>query len=126
MFFILAIVLGFTWFVVFMERGQRRITVNYARRQGSRGAYMNQSSFLPLKLNMAGVIRRSSRRRSSCSRPRSTWFGQNSGATAWLQKVSQMLSPGEPLHMILLAALIIGFAFFYTALVFTRRKPPTT
>jgi preprotein translocase subunit SecY len=55
-FFILAIVLAFTWFVVFVERGQRRITVNYARRQGGRGAYMNQSSFLPLKLNMAGVI----------------------------------------------------------------------
>ncbi|MCZ3129680.1 preprotein translocase subunit SecY, partial [Acinetobacter baumannii] len=53
---IAAIVLGFTYLVVFVERGQRRITVNYARRQGGRNAYLNQSSFLPLKLNMAGVI----------------------------------------------------------------------
>ncbi len=50
------VVFAFTWFVVFVERGQRRITVNYARRQGGRNAYMNQTSFLPLKLNMAGVI----------------------------------------------------------------------
>ena len=121
---ILAIVLGFTWFVVFMERGQRRITVNYARRQGGRGAYMNQSSFLPLKLNMSGVIPpifASSIIMFPATA--STWFGQSgTGATAWLQKVSQMLSPGEPLHMILLAALIIGFAFFYTALVFNSQE----
>ena len=57
------------------------------------------------------------------ARTASTWFGQSgTGATAWLQKVSQMLSPGEPLHMILLAALIIGFAFFYTALVFNSQE----
>ena len=123
-FFILAIVMGFTWFVVFMERGQRRITVNYARRQGGRGAYMNQSSFLPLKLNMSGVIPpifASSIIMFPATA--SSWFGQSgSGGTAWLQKVSQMLSPGEPLHMILLAALIIGFAFFYTALVFNSQE----
>ena len=123
-FFILAIVMGFTWFVVFMERGQRRITVNYARRQGGRGAYMNQSSFLPLKLNMSGVIPpifASSIIMFPATA--STWFGQSgNAATSWLQKVSQMLSPGEPLHMILLAALIIGFAFFYTALVFNSQE----
>ena len=123
-FFILAIVLGFTWFVVFMERGQRRITVNYARRQGGRGAYMNQSSFLPLKLNMSGVIPpifASSIIMFPATA--STWFGQSGGAaTTWLQKVSQMLAPGEPLHMILYAALIIGFAFFYTALVFNSQE----
>nr|WP_240099147.1 preprotein translocase subunit SecY [Thermomonas flagellata] len=123
-FFILAIVLGFTWFVVFMERGQRRITVNYARRQGGRGAYMNQSSFLPLKLNMSGVIPpifASSIIMFPATA--STWFGQSgSAATTWLQKVSQMLAPGEPLHMILYAALIIGFAFFYTALVFNSQE----
>ena len=123
-FLILAIVLAFTWFVVFVERGQRRITVNYARRQGGRGAYMNQSSFLPLKLNMSGVIPpifASSIIMFPATA--STWFGQSgTGATAWLQKVSQMLSPGEPLHMILLAALIIGFAFFYTALVFNSQE----
>ncbi|RZL06883.1 MAG: preprotein translocase subunit SecY [Rubrivivax sp.] len=123
-FMILAIVLAFTWFVVFMERGQRRITVNYARRQGGRGAYMNQSSFLPLKLNMSGVIPpifASSIIMFPATA--STWFGQSgSSATVWLQKVSQMLSPGEPLHMILLAALIIGFAFFYTSLVFNSQE----
>ncbi|WP_449448427.1 preprotein translocase subunit SecY [Thermomonas brevis] len=123
-FFILAIVLGVTWFVVFMESGQRRITVNYARRQGGRGGYQNQTSFLPLKLNMAGVIPpifASSIIMFPATA--STWFGQSgSPATVWLQKVSQMLSPGEPLHMILLAALIIGFAFFYTALVFNSQE----
>ena len=123
-FFILAIVLGVTWFVVFMESGQRRITVNYARRQGARGGYQNQSSFLPLKLNMSGVIPpifASSIIMFPATA--STWFGQSgSPATVWLQKVSQMLSPGEPLHMILLAALIIGFAFFYTALVFNSQE----
>ena len=123
-FFILAIVLAVTWFVVFMESGQRRITVNYARRQGARGGYQNQSSFLPLKLNMSGVIPpifASSIIMFPATA--STWFGQSgSPATVWLQKVSQMLSPGEPLHMILLAALIVGFAFFYTALVFNSQE----
>ncbi len=123
-FVILAIVLAVTWFVVFMESGQRRITVNYARRQTGRGGYQNQSSFLPLKLNMSGVIPpifASSIIMFPATA--STWFGQSgSPATVWLQKVSQMLSPGEPLHMILLAALIIGFAFFYTALVFNSQE----
>ena len=123
-FVILAIVLAVTWFVVFMESGQRRITVNYARRQGARGGYQNQSSFLPLKLNMSGVIPpifASSIIMFPATA--STWFGQSgSSATVWLQKVSQMLSPGEPLHMILMAALIIGFAFFYTALVFNSQE----
>jgi preprotein translocase subunit SecY len=121
-FFILAIVMGFTWFVVFMERGQRRITVNYARRQGGRGAYMNQSSFLPLKLNMSGVIPpifASSLIMFPATA--STWFGQ-SGSASWLQKAAQALSPGEPLHMILYAGMIIGFAFFYTALVFNSQE----
>ena len=123
-FFILAIVLAFTWFVVFVERGQRRITVNYARRQGGRGAYMNQSSFLPLKLNMSGVIPpifASSIIMFPATA--STWFGQSgSRFTVELQKISQMLSPGEPLYMVLLAALIAGFAFFYTALVFNSQE----
>ncbi|MCC7097520.1 MAG: preprotein translocase subunit SecY [Thermomonas sp.] len=123
-FFILAIVLAVTWFVVFMESGQRRITVNYARRQGGRGGYQNQSSFLPLKLNMSGVIPpifASSIIMFPATA--STWFGKSgSQYTVWLQKVSQMLSPGEPLYMILLAGLIIGFAFFYTALVFNSQE----
>ncbi|HEY1138090.1 MAG TPA: preprotein translocase subunit SecY [Xanthomonadaceae bacterium] len=119
---ILAIVLVFTYFVVFVERGQRRITVNYARRQGGRNAYMNQSSFLPLKLNMAGVIP-AIFASSIIMFPAtaSTWFSQT-GNVSTLQKISQALSPGEPLYMILFAALIIGFAFFYTALVFNSQE----
>ncbi|RNF81812.1 preprotein translocase subunit SecY [Montanilutibacter psychrotolerans] len=122
---VVAIVLGFTYLVVFIERGQRRITVNYARRQGGRNAYMNQSSFLPLKLNMAGVIP-AIFASSLVMFPATiaTWFGQGSesGTASMLQRVSQWLNPGEPLHMILYASLIIGFAFFYTALVFNSQE----
>ncbi|MGH8032849.1 MAG: preprotein translocase subunit SecY [Luteimonas sp.] len=124
---IVAIVLMFTYFVVFVERGQRRITVNYARRQGGRSAYMNQSSFLPLKLNMAGVIP-AIFASSIIMFPSTitTWFGGQGGASGGfqlvLQQASQMLAPGEPLHMILFAALIAGFAFFYTALVFNSQE----
>jgi preprotein translocase subunit SecY len=119
---IVAIVMAFTYFVVFVERGQRRITVNYARRQGGRNAYMNQTSFLPLKLNMSGVIP-AIFASSIIMFPAtaSTWFTQ-AGSATWLQKVSQALNPGEPLHMILYAALIAGFAFFYTALVFNSQE----
>ena len=119
---IVVVVLGFTWFVVFVERGQRRITVNYARRQGGRNAYMNQTSFLPLKLNMSGVIP-AIFASSILAFPAtlSMWSGQATPAT-WLQRVSHALAPGEPLHMIVFAALITGFAFFYTALVFNSQE----
>ena len=119
---IVVVVLGFTWFVVFVERGQRRITVNYARRQGGRNAYMNQTSFLPLKLNMSGVIP-AIFASSILAFPAtlSMWSGQATQAT-WLQRVSNALAPGEPLHMIVFAALITGFAFFYTALVFNSQE----
>ncbi len=119
---VVALVLGFTYLVVFVERGQRRITVNYARRQGGRSAYLNQSSFLPLKLNMSGVIP-AIFASSIVMFPATaaTWFSQ-SGSISWLQQVSQWLNPGEPLHMILYAGLIIGFAFFYTALVFNSQE----
>ncbi|MDQ3495474.1 MAG: preprotein translocase subunit SecY [Pseudomonadota bacterium] len=119
---IAVIVLVFTYFVVFVERGQRRITVNYARRQGGRSAYMNQSSFLPLKLNMAGVIP-AIFASSIIMFPAtaSTWFAQ-AGSATWLQRVSQALSPGEPLYLILYGSLIAGFAFFYTALVFNSQE----
>lgn len=116
------IVLGFTLFVVFVERGQRRITVNYARRQGGRNAYMNQTSFLPLKLNMAGVIPPIFAS-SILAFPATLaqWSGQATSA-GWLQRISSSLAPGEPLHMIVFAGLIIGFAFFYTALVFNSQE----
>ncbi|HEU4774377.1 preprotein translocase subunit SecY [Lysobacter concretionis Ko07 = DSM 16239] len=117
-----AIVLGCTFFVVFVERGQRRITVNYARRQGGRSAYMNQSSFLPLKLNMSGVIPPIFAS-SIVMFPATaaTWFSQGD-SSSFMLKVSQWLNPGEPLHMILYGGLIAGFTFFYTALVFNSQE----
>jgi len=120
--FIVLIVAAVTFFVVFMERGQRRITVNYARRQGGRNAYMNQTSFLPLKINMAGVIP-AIFASSIIMFPAtiSTWAGQ-AGSAPWLQRMAQALSPGEPLYVILYASLIAGFAFFYTALVFNSQE----
>ncbi|MDR1075566.1 MAG: preprotein translocase subunit SecY [Xanthomonadaceae bacterium] len=119
---IVIVVLGFTWFVVFVECGQRRITVNYARRQGGRNAHMNQTSFLPLKLNMAGVIPPIFAS-SILAFPATMaqWSGQATSVTL-LQRISNALAPGEPLHMIVFAALIIGFAFFYTALVFNSQE----
>ncbi len=116
------IVVAFTFFVVFVERGQRRITVNYARRQGGRNAYMNQTSFLPLKLNMASVIP-AIFASSIIMFPATvtTWFGQ-AGAASWLQRAAQALSPGEPLYILLYAGLIAGFTFFYTALVFNSQE----
>ncbi|ATE73005.1 preprotein translocase subunit SecY [Lysobacter capsici] len=123
---VVGLVVAFTYLVVFVERGQRRITVNYARRQGGRNAYMNQASFLPLKLNMSGVIP-AIFASSIVMFPATaaTWFAQGnsgSGVSGFLQRLSQWLSPGEPVHMILYAGLIIGFAFFYTALVFNSQE----
>jgi len=119
---VLAVVLGVTAFVVFVERGQRRITVNYARRQGGSQAYMNQSSHLPLKLNMSGVIP-AIFASSLIMFPAtaSSWFS-NGSDIRWLQTVTAALSPGEPLYEILYAVLIIVFAFFYTALVFNSNE----
>ncbi len=119
---VVVIVLAVTAFVVFVERGQRRITVNYARRQGGSQAYMNQSSHLPLKLNMSGVIP-AIFASSLIMFPAtaSSWFS-NGANIRWLQTVTAALSPGEPLYEIIYAALIIVFAFFYTALVFNSNE----
>ena len=119
---ILLLVVGVTAFVVFVERGQRRITVNYARRQGGSRAYNNQTSHLPLKLNMSGVI--PAIFASSLilfPATASQWFSKGSDIR-WLQQVTAALSPGEPLYEILYAVLIIVFAYFYTALVFTSNE----
>ena len=122
--FVLVIVLAVTLFVVFMERAQRRIPVNYARKQGGRNAYMNQTSHLPLKLNMAGVI--PAIFASSIilfPATAASWFGTGSGTgTRVLQSITQALSPGEPLDLLLYGALIAGFAFFYTAIVFNSQE----
>jgi len=119
---ILAIVLAVTAFVVFVERGQRRITVNYARRQSGTRAYMNQTSHLPLKLNMAGVIP-AIFASSLIMFPATagTWVTGEANAV-WVTTITSMLAPGEPLHMLLYGALIILFAFFYTSLVFNSNE----
>lgn len=120
---VLALVLLVVAFVVFVERGQRRITVNYARRQGGRQAYMNQSSHLPLKLNMAGVIPAIFASSIIMFPATATsWFSQGNDHLRWLQNLSSALTPGEPLYMLLFAALIAGFTFFYTALVFNSQE----
>ncbi|GHA67327.1 preprotein translocase subunit SecY [Photobacterium aphoticum] len=110
------------YFVVFMERGQRRIVVNYAKRQQGRRVFAAQSTHLPLKINMAGVI--PAIFASSIILFPGTltqWFGQNENLS-WLSDVSLALSPGQPLYVMLYAAAIIFFCFFYTALVFNPRE----
>ncbi len=108
--------------VVFMERGQRRITVNYAKRQQGKNMYAAQSSHLPLKVNMAGVIP-AIFASSILLFPASIaqWFGQGTNME-WLQKVAIALGPGQPLNFIAFAAGIIFFCFFYTALVFNPKE----
>ncbi len=117
--FALAIVV--TGFVVFVERGQRRITVNYAKRQVGRKVYGGQASHLPLKLNMAGVIPPIFA--SSLILFPATiagWFA-NSEGMGWLQDIATTLSPGQPIYVLCYAAGIIFFCFFYTAMVFDPR-----
>ncbi|MEW7980158.1 MAG: preprotein translocase subunit SecY [Candidatus Sedimenticola endophacoides] len=111
-----------TAFVVFVERGQRRITVNYAKRQQGRKMFAAQSSHLPLKLNMAGVIPPIFA--SSIILFPSTlgqWIGTQENMR-WLQDIVAKLSPGEPVYVILYAVAIIFFCFFYTALVFNSKE----
>jgi preprotein translocase subunit SecY len=119
--FLFVMALAVTGFVVFVERGQRRITVNYAKRQQGRKMYAAQSSHLPLKLNMAGVIPPIFA--SSIILFPTTlaqWAGNTEG-TRWLQDIIAKVSPGEPIYIALYAAAIIFFCFFYTALVFNSK-----
>lgn len=108
------------YFVVFMERGQRKIVVNYAKRQQGRQVFQAQSSHLPLKINMAGVIP-AIFASSIILFPGTlaSWFGQS---VEWLSDVALVLSPGQPLYVMLYAAAIIFFCFFYTAMVFNPRE----
>ncbi len=111
-----------TSFVVFVEKGQRRILVNYAKRQVGRKVYGGQSSHLPLKLNMAGVIPPIFA--SSIILFPATlagWFA-NSESMIWLRDISAALSPGQPIYVILYALMIVFFCFFYTALVFNPKE----
>ena len=119
---IVAIVLAVTYLVVFIERGQRKILVNYARRQVGNRVYGGQSSHLPLKLNMAGVIPPIFAS-SIILLPATfvSWFS-TSESMLWLRDLSGALAPGKPIYVTLYAAAIIFFCFFYTALVFNSRE----
>ncbi|MBT7376069.1 MAG: preprotein translocase subunit SecY [Porticoccaceae bacterium] len=119
---VMIIAIAVVYFVVFIERGQRRLTVNYAQRQG-RKAYNAQTSHLPLKVNMAGVIPAifaSSLLLFPASI--SQWFGSGVNAPAWLQDISLLIGPGQPLYVLLFSALIIFFSFFYTALMYNPKE----
>src|SRR5207302_7134738 len=118
---IFAVATAVTLVVVFVEKGQRRILVNYAKRQVGNRLYGGQSSFLPLKLNMSGVIPPIFAS-SIILFPATlaSWFGSNEHMV-WLKDVSGAPSPGQVLYIILFAVAIIFFCFFYTALVFNPR-----
>jgi preprotein translocase subunit SecY len=120
---ILVIAVGVVFLIVRIERGQRRITVNYAKRQVGRQMVQGQSSHLPLKVNMAGVVP-AIFASSILLFPASIaqWFGQSAQNMDWLQNVAFVLGPGQPLNIVLFTVLIVFFCFFYTALVFNPKE----
>lgn len=120
---ICALVVLVTAFVVFVERGQRKILVNYAKRQVGNKVYGGQSSHLPLKLNVSGVIPPIFA--SSIilfPATAASWFSGTGDSVRWLKDVAAALSPGQPIYILLYAAAIVFFCFFYTALVFNSRE----
>lgn len=120
--FIVAVVVLVTYFVVFVERGQRKILVNYARRQVGNKVYGGQSSHLPLKLNMAGVIPPIFAS-SIILLPTTVvgWFSTGE-SMRWIKDIASALQPGQPIYVLLYATAIVFFCFFYTALVFNSRE----
>ncbi len=121
-FFLIAAVVLVTAIVVFVERAQRRITINYAKRQVGNKLYGGQSSHLPLKINQAGVI--PAIFASSVILFPATiagWFGTSENFY-WLKDVSALLSPGQPIYIFLFAVAIIFFCYFYTALQFNPKE----
>ena len=119
---IVAGVVVVTWAVCFVERGMRKIPVNYAKRQIGNKVYGGQSSHLPFKLNMAGVIPPIFA--SSIILFPATlagWFGSHESVT-WLRDIASTLSPGQPIYVLLYAAAIVFFCFFYTALQYNLKK----
>jgi preprotein translocase subunit SecY len=121
---LLAVIVGVTAFCVYVERAQRRITVNYAKRQMGRRMYAGQTSHLPFKMNMSGVIPAifaSSLLLFPATIAQFLGANPNSPLSGVLQQVAASLSYGQPLHMVMYGALIIFFCFFYTALVFNAR-----
>ena len=119
---IIAVMVFVTFAVVFVERGQRKILVNYAKRQVGNKVYGGQSSHLPLKLNMSGVIPPIFAS-SIILLPTTviSWFATGEGMR-WLKDIASALSPGQPIYVMLYAAMIVFFCFFYTALVFNSRE----
>jgi len=122
MLFILVVIAAVTFAVVFVERGQRKILVNYAKRQVGNKVYGGQSSHLPLKLNMSGVIPPIFAS-SIILLPATvvSWFATGE-SLRWLKDLASLLSPGQPIYVMLYAAAIVFFCFFYTALVFNSRE----
>lgn len=118
---ILALAIAVIYLVVYIERGQRRITVNYAKRQQGRRMVQGQQSHLPLKVNMAGVIP-AIFASSILLFPASIaqWFGQGNDME-WLQELALQIGPGQPLNILLFTMLIVFFCFFYTALMFNPK-----
>lgn len=120
LFLILTVILLVIAFVVFMERGQRRVKINYPQRQQGRRMYAAQTSHLPLKINMSGVIPPIfASSIITFLATIATWFGSN---VNWLSQIGLVLSPGQPLYIIFYAALIIFFAFFYIALTMNPKE----
>ena len=119
---VVAIVVAVTYGVVFVERGQRKILVNYAKRQVGNKVYGGQSSHLPLKLNMSGVIPPIFAS-SIILLPTTvvSWFATGD-SLRWLKDIADMLRPGQPIYVLLYAVAIVFFCFFYTALVFNSRE----
>lgn len=119
---LLMLVLAVTAIVVFIERGQRRLPVNYAKRQQGRKLYQSQSTHLPFKINMSGVIPPIFAS-SIILFPATiaSWFGTSEGFD-WMQNIAAKLTPGQPIYIMLYASLIMFFCFFYTALVFDSKE----
>ena len=119
---VISLVVLVTFAVVFVERGQRKILVNYAKRQVGNKVYGGQSSHLPLKLNMSGVIPPIFAS-SIILLPTTvvSWFATGDGLR-WLKDLAGMISPGQPIYVLLYSAAIVFFCFFYTALVFNSRE----
>jgi len=119
---LLMLVLAVTAIVVFIERGQRRLPVNYAKRQQGRKLYQSQSTHLPFKINMSGVIPPIFAS-SIILFPATiaSWFGTSEGF-GWMQNIAAKLTPGQPIYIMLYASLIMFFCFFYTALIFDSKE----
>ena len=119
---LLMLVLAVTAIVVFIERGQRRLPVNYAKRQQGRKLFQSQSTHLPFKINMSGVIPPIFAS-SIILFPATiaSWFGTSEGF-GWMQNIAAKLTPGQPIYIILYGSLIMFFCFFYTALIFDSKE----